>query len=131
MVPHENYINIFHLTTSEDYSDPGSRIPAVFFRNNMLSIKTSICDYLHQECTYSIYPEHTFETKIEMNGKHHYEIQLLPSYWCILIDDILMKCYDVLNPGSFEKVYLYISDPWKEHFGDYLELSDFSIEKFE
>jgi len=134
--PH-NWTNIFHLTTSDDHTKKGSRLPVVFYGKNILSIKTTNCNPKFQKCMYPYeghYPQHVFKTKLKINEKHSFEIQQMTSadastLWCIKIDNVLKQCNEILEPQDFEKVYLYVSNPWHTSFEDYFELSDLVIEK--
>jgi len=105
--PHSNYYNILHLTTGEDSSEAGGRIPGLWLCN--------ICE--NQRGTPSMLAtiamtKYTFQyITLEMNKQYFVELIQAEGFFTVKINH--EQVWQV-NSGSatFQNVKYYLSDPW-------------------
>ena len=115
--------NIFHLTIGPNYGTFGTRIPALFLnKNGYLRFRSQLGDQSNYWFTFYIELNKNYSVKIaqqQIEGKHIFSIT---------INGHVVNSVQNLKPMSFQKVLVYLSDPFFETFGPSGTLSNLKIQ---
>ena len=111
LVPHEilgGWINVLHFTTGEDKHTPGSRIPALWFKDDTLLFHSDV----NGDTLYGF----TTSTKYVANETIDINIQQVLSddkyFFEVIVNNESIHRRENTQPKMFKNVTLYVSDPW-------------------
>ena len=123
-------LSILHLTTGRNGDQFGQRIPSIFIKPNQgiyfssyVGTTAKYVDYLSTQAFSST----SVKCKIVVLQKKSPYFAILLN--CIKVNGVVVHCYHVRTPKTFEKVFLYMSSSDYESFDKYGQISNVEVIK--